>query len=272
MNLTEINRLQESTGTPERMPVLFVGHGSPMNAIEENEFSAEWRSVGESMPKPRAILCISAHWETKGTQVTAMPQPRTIHDFCGFPDKLFQVQYPAPGNSLVATETQDALSPAWVEPDQKWGLDHGCWSVLKHMYPKADVPVLQLSLDHTLSPVAHYNLARQLAPLRRRGILIMGSGNIVHNLHTINGHNPGGGHDWAEEANEKIKELILNHDHSSLADYHNLGREVQLSVPTPEHFLPLLYALALQEEHEPVSFFNDKVVNGSISMTSIKIN
>ncbi len=272
MKLKELNNISGKSDTTELMPALFVGHGSPMNAIEETEFSAGWRSVGASLETPRAILCISAHWETKGTLVTAMPRPRTIHDFCGFPDKLFEVQYPAPGSPQLAFETRDVLSPSLVELDQKWGLDHGCWSVLKHMFPLADVPVVQLSLDHTLSPMAHYEMAKQLSGLRRKGVLVIGSGNIVHNLRTINWHNADGGHDWAEEANEKMKSLIMGRDHRSLADYHTLGREVALSVPTPEHFLPLLYTLALQEENEQVALFNDKVVYGSISMTSIKIN
>jgi 4,5-DOPA dioxygenase extradiol len=272
MNLNELNNLPATTSPNTLMPVLFIGHGSPMNAIEDNEFTACWQSVGASLPKPGAILCISAHWETRGTMVTAMPKPRTIHDFCGFPDKLFLVQYPAPGSPQIAFETRDQLLPSHVEPDQKWGLDHGCWSVLKHMFPKADIPVLQLSLDHTLSPEGHYLLAKQLSGLRRKGILVMGSGNIVHNLRTINWHNPAGGHEWALEANEKLKKFILGHDHKALVSYQTLDSEIQLSVPTPEHFLPLLYALALREEHETVSPFNDNLVYGSISMTSIKIN
>ena len=272
MNLKEFEQSTGHAASKEPMPVLFVGHGSPMNALEENEFSAGWRSAGESIPQPRAILCISAHWETKGTLVTAMPQPRTIHDFCGFPEQLYKIQYPAPGSPQVAFETRDHLSPAWVELDHNWGLDHGCWSVLIHMFPGATIPVLQLSLDHTLSPAAHYDLAKRLGGLRRKGILVMGSGNIVHNLRTIDWQNPDGGRDWAEEANEKLKKLIMSHDHKKLEDYTTLGREVQLSVPTAEHYLPLLYALAMQEDKESVTLFNDKVVYGSISMTSIKIN
>jgi 4,5-DOPA dioxygenase extradiol len=254
------------------MPVLFVGHGSPMNAIEENEFSAGWRKVGSSIARPRAILCVSAHWETKGTFVTAMARPKTIHDFCGFPDQLYTVQYPAPGDTQVAFKTREQLSPAPVEFDQNWGLDHGCWSVLKHMFPEAKIPVLQLSLDYTLSPAAHYELAKNLAGLRRKGILVIGSGNMVHNLRMINWHKPDSGHDWAQETNEIFKKLILGNEHKALKDYSSLGGDIKLAVPSAEHYLPLLYTLALQEKNEPVAFFNDKVVYGSISMTSIKIN
>ncbi len=272
MNLNDLNLQPTSARPATLMPVFFIGHGSPMNALESNEFTAGWQSAGASIPTPGAILCISAHWETRSTQVTAMPKPRTIHDFSGFPDALYQVQYPAPGSPQVALETREQLLPFLAEPDHNWGLDHGCWSVLKHMFPNADIPVIQLSLDHTLSPEGHYNLAKQLAGLRRRGVLVMGSGNIVHNLRTINWHNPAGGHEWALEANEKIKNLILGNDHRSLISYHTLGAEIQRSVPTPEHFLPLLYALALREEHESITLFNDHLVYGSISMTSIKIN
>lgn len=272
MNPNKFNNATGDTTFTEIMPVIFVGHGSPMNAVEETEFSEGWRRLGESLPKPLAILCISAHWETKGTHVTAMQQPRTIHDFCGFPERLFQVQYPAPGSPKVAAETSGLLSPIRVESDQKWGLDHGCWAVLKHMFPMADIPVVQLSLDHTLSPEAHYNMAKQLSGLRRQGILVMGSGNMVHNLRMIDWHNADGGFDWASVANEKIKSLISDRDHKSLTGYANLGHEIQLSIPTPEHYLPLLYTLALQEEQETITLFNDKLVFGSISMTSIKIN
>ncbi len=254
------------------MPVLFVGHGSPMNAIGENEFTGGWRKIGASIGQPRAILCISAHWETMGTHITAMQQPRTIHDFCGFPEQLYSVQYPAPGSQQVASETREQLSPVKVELDQNWGLDHGCWSVLRHMFPDATIPVMQLSLDYTRSPQAHYDLARNLSGLRRKGILVIGSGNMVHNLRMVNWYKPSGGHDWAEETNEKIKKLILARDHKTLTCYASPGQEMALAIPTAEHYLPLLYALALQEKNESVSIFNDKVVYGSVSMTSIIIN
>jgi len=272
VNLKDIKKLTSSMSETTLMPVLFVGHGSPMNAIEENEFTAGWRSVGESIVTPRAILCVSAHWETKGTLITAMPQPRTIHDFCGFPEQLYSVQYPAPGSQHVASETREQLSHVKVELDQNWGLDHGCWSILRHMYPGAKIPVLQLSLDYTLSPSAHYDLARNLAGLRRKGILVIGSGNIVHNLRLIRWNKPLGGHDWAEETNEKMKQLIMAKEHKILTGYASPGQEMALAIPTAEHYLPLLYALALQEKNESVSIFNDKVVYGSVSMTSIIIN
>jgi 4,5-DOPA dioxygenase extradiol len=272
MNLIEFEKSNGSLKNTDLMPSLFVGHGNPMNAIEQNEFTAGWQSMGQSLEKPRAILCISAHWETGGTMVTGMSQPRTIHDFYGFPEQLFRVEYPAPGDIQVAFEIRDEAIPAKVGLDQTWGLDHGCWSVVKHMFPDAKTPILQLSLDYTLSPAAHYDLAKQLAGLRRKGILVIGSGNIIHNLRLINWHNPDSGHDWAMTANEKLKNIILNGKHKDLIDYQFLGHEIQLSVPTPEHFLPLLYVLAMQEKDEPVAFFNDKLVYGSLSMTSIKIN
>lgn len=254
------------------MPVLFVGHGSPMNAIEENEFTSGWRTTGASIAKPRAILCISAHWETKGSHITAMQQPRTIHDFCGFPEQLYTLQYPAPGSLQVANEIKEQSSPAEIEMDQNWGFDHGCWSVLKHMFPEATIPVLQLSLDYTLSPQAHYDLARNLSGLRRKGILVIGSGNMVHNLRMVNWHKPAHGHDWAGEANEKLKKLILANDHKILIGLASPVQEMALAIPTAEHYIPLLYALAMQEKNDSVSIFNDKVVYGSVSMTSIKIN
>lgn len=253
------------------MPVLFVGHGSPMNAIELNEFSGTWQDMGKSLPRPTAVLCVSAHWETSGTFVTAMEKPSTIHDFGGFPQALFDVEYPAPGNPGLALEIKNGLSETGVELDQNWGLDHGCWSVLKHLYPDADVPVLQLSLDYRQSPRFHFELAAELGALRDKGVLIIGSGNMVHNLRVIDWHKPGNGFDWAEEANAKLKKLILAGDYNQLVNYNNLGREIELSVPSPEHYLPLLYTLALKEKNEEISIFNDKLVMGSISMTSVKI-
>lgn len=272
MNLKEFEKSTGSAANTDLMPVLFVGHGSPMNAIEQNEFTTGWHSMVESITIPRAILCISAHWETDGTMVTAMPQPRTIHDFFGFPDRLFRVQYPAPGSLQTAFETRDEVQSVDLGLDQTWGLDHGCWSVLRHMFPDAAIPVVQLSLNYNLSPAAHFDLATELARLRRKGILVIGSGNMVHNLRMINWHSPDGGDEWAMAANEKLKKLIREGNHKKLVDYTFLGKEVQLAVPTPEHYLPLLYVLAMQENNEQISFFNDKAVFGSISMTSIKIN
>lgn len=253
------------------MPLLFVGHGNPMNAIEENEFSRGWQMIGKALPQPQAILCVSAHWETPGTFVTAMEKPQTIHDFYGFPQKLYAVQYPAPGNPALAQQTKEIVKKAAVELDKNWGLDHGCWSVVKRLYPHADVPVLQLSLDHFKTPQWHYELAKDLAVLRKKGVLIIGSGNMVHNLRMVNWQSPDSQYDWAEESNAKFKEFILNGNHQELINYPALGRAARLSIPTPEHYLPMLYVLGLKEDNEEVKFFNDKTVMGSISMTSFKI-
>jgi len=271
--LNELARFSDSFDTGENMPVLFLGHGSPMNAIDENEFVRGFRAVSKEIPRPNAILCVSAHWETQGTFVTAMPQPKTIHDFGGFPKQLFDVQYPAPGNPSLAEETRQLVKTAEVGLDEKWGLDHGAWSVIKHLYPKADVPVIQMSLDYNKNPQYHYELARELRSLRKKGVLIIGSGNIVHNLGMVEWKrlNESFGYDWAVEANEKIKGFIDADNHRPLIDYSAQGRSFELSIPSPDHYLPLLYALALKEKYESVSFFNDKPVAGSISMTSLKI-
>ncbi len=256
------------------MPVLFVGHGSPMNAIEENEFVEGFREAAATIPKPTAVLCVSAHWETRGTAVTAMDQPKTIHDFYGFPQELCNVQYPAPGSLAIAKEVADTVKKADVKLDYEWGLDHGCWIVLKHFYPDADVPIVQLSLDHFKDAEFHYSLARQLSSLRRQGVLIVGSGNMVHNLGLVDWENmdmAGYGYDWALEANEKMKKHILNGEHEQLINYRSQGTAFNLAIPTPEHYLPLLYALALKEKNEIITFFNDKPVAGSLTMTSIKI-
>lgn len=265
--------------TEKQMPVLFVGHGNPMNAIEDNEFSRTWREVGKSVPRPKAILCISAHWETWGSLVTAMEKPRTIHDFGGFPHELYQVQYPAPGSARLAQETIQAIATTEVGLDADWGLDHGCWSVLKQMFPDADVPVVQLSLDATKTPQEHYAVARELAPLRQKGVLIVGSGNIVHNLRRIvlignsmSDFNKPFGLDWAIEASTLLKKLIDKDRHQELMDYHSLGAAVQLAVPTPEHYLPMLYAIALKQEGDSITYFNDQPVAGSLTMTSLIID
>lgn len=260
------------TPMDQKMPVLFVGHGSPMNAIEDNEFSRGWRTLGRQLPKPRAILCISAHWETKGTFVTAMEKPRTIHDFGGFPQALFDVRYPAPGSPQVANEITSLITKTAVQHDtHEWGLDHGCWSIIRPMFPGADIPVIQMSLDHTKPPQWHYELAKELAELRKKGVLIVGSGNIVHNLGRIDWSNPNGIFDWAQEFNTKVKSAISINDHKPLIDYTSLGKAAALSIPTPDHYLPLLYVLGLKEQKDEVSFFNDKTVMGSISMTSLLV-
>ena len=275
MKLNELNTLTSSFGSTDIMPVLFVGHGSPMNAIEDNVFSRTWMELGKTLPKPKAIFSISAHWETRGVFITAMKQPRTIHDFGGFPQALFNVQYPAPGSPELATETKSIIHTTQAGMDQSWGLDHGSWSILKRMYPAADIPVIQLSLDYSQPARFHYDLGRELAPLRKKGVLIMGSGNIVHNLRMIAWDRldePGFGYDWAIEANEKMKTFILDGDHTALINYRSQGKAFDLSIPTPEHFLPLLYTLGLKEEKEEIEFFNDKPVAGSLSMTSLKIH
>ncbi|MEI7423617.1 MAG: 4,5-DOPA dioxygenase extradiol [Prolixibacteraceae bacterium] len=274
MKLEALNKLSGSLSSTAKMPVLFLGHGSPMNAIEENEFVTGFREVGKTLPKPKAILCISAHWETRGTFVTAMEKPMTIHDFGGFPQRLFEVQYPAPGSPELAQEAQKLVTKTTVGLDQKWGLDHGCWSVVKHLYPEADVPVIQMSLDYYQTPQFHYDLAKELATLRNKGILIVGSGNLVHNLHRVawdKMNEIGYGFDWALEADEKMKKYMLDGDHQKLINFKSEGKAFDLAIPTPEHFLPLLYILGLKEKNEKLSIFNDKAVAGSLTMTSIKI-
>lgn len=273
MIISEINKLKESLNS-EKMPVLFLGHGSPMNAIEENEFVNSWRKIGQALAKPTAILCISAHWETKGTFVTAMEKPKTIHDFGGFPRELFEVEYPAPGSPELAKETQRIIKKTEIGLDNKWGLDHGTWSVVKHLFPEADIPVIQISLDYYQPPQYHYDLAKELSSLRKKGVLIIGSGNMVHNLGMVSWEKidePGFGYDWAIEANEKIKKLILSNDHKALIDYKSQGKAFNLAIPTPDHFLPLLYTLALKEENETIDIFNDIAVAGSLTMTSVNI-
>lgn len=275
MKPNDLMKFTSGFNSTDKMPVLFLGHGSPMNALEENEFVSGWREAGKSLPRPNAILCVSAHWETRGTFVTAMEKPRTIHDFGGFPRELYDVQYPAPGSPGIAEETKEMITKTEVGLDNQWGLDHGCWSVVKHLYPAADVPVLQLSLDHFQAAQYHYELAKELAPLRNKGILIVGSGNMVHNLRMVAWDKldrSGYAYDWTSEASEKMKEYILENNHKRLIDFRSQGTAFNLAIPTPEHFLPLLYALALKEENEKVSIFNDKAVGGSLTMTSLKIS
>ena len=267
-----LNKLNSLTPTP-RMPVLFVGHGSPMNAITENEFVAGFRTICTEIPRPNAILCVSAHWETRGTQVTAMEQPKTIHDFGGFPRELFEVQYPAPGSPELAKQTKDIVTTTDITLDTRWGLDHGAWSVIKHLYPAADIPVVEMSLDHTQGPLYHYQLSKELSALREKGVLVIGSGNMVHNLRMVAWDqldNPFG-FDWALEASARMKLLIQSGDHRPLIDFRSQGCAFDMAIPTPEHYLPLLYVLALQQQDEDTTFFNDLPIGGSLTMTSIKI-
>lgn len=274
MKLNELNKITQTFPTTEKMPVLFLGHGSPMNAIEENQFVTGFRNVAKTLPTPNAILCVSAHWYTNGTKITAMEMPKTIHDFGGFPQALFDVQYPAKGNPTLAKETKELLLPTIVELDEKWGLDHGAWSVIKHLYPNANIPVIQLSIDYSKPAEFHYELAQKLNSLRHKGILIIGSGNIVHNLGLVDWQNfdkDNYGHDWAIEAKATINNYLLNGDYKPLINFNKQSKAVNLAIPTPDHYLPLIYTLGLQQKGESLSLFNDKLVAGSLSMTSVKI-
>jgi 4,5-DOPA dioxygenase extradiol len=254
----------------QRMPVLFIGHGNPMNAIEDTPFATAWKEIAGTIPRPVAILSVSAHWETDGTMVTAMKSPRTIHDFSGFPAELFQVQYPAPGSPELAGRVVELLAPDTVTADASWGIDHGTWSVLRRMYPNADIPVVQLSLARGKSPREHLAMARRLLPLRDEGILVIGSGNIVHNLSLIRWYDQTP-YPWATEFNARVTELIMHNDLERLVDYPSLGEAARLSIPTNEHYLPLLYALAFRTANDPVAFFADQITLGSISMQSVLI-
>ncbi|HEU5052119.1 MAG TPA: 4,5-DOPA dioxygenase extradiol [Hanamia sp.] len=275
-SISEFNKFTSNLKEREYlMPVLFVGHGSPMNGIEDNEFSKRWEEMGKQIPVPSAVLVVSAHWFTKGTRVTAMEFPQTIHDFGGFPQELFDVEYPAPGHPALAKETATLLQSAHVELDHDWGLDHGAWTVVRRMYPKANIPVLQLSIDYTKDARYHYELAKELYALRKKGVLIIGSGNMVHNLRMISWakmDEPGYGYDWALTMNEKFKQLIAEGDYQPLINYENLGPESRLAIPTPEHYLPLMYGLGLKDSKDKTSFFNDKAMAGSLTMTSVLID
>jgi len=257
-----------------KMPVLFIGHGSPMNGIEDNDFSNRWKKIGQEVIPPKAVLVVSAHWLTKGTHITAMDAPKTIHDFGGFPQELFDVQYPAPGSAEVAKQTSALITDPHIELDHEWGLDHGAWTVLRHMYPNADIPVLQLSIDYNKPAQYHYDLAKQLAALRKKGVLIVGSGNMVHNLRMVAWdklNEPSYGFDWTHEMNSIFKQKISDKDHAALINYEKLNAAAKLAIPTPDHYYPLIYTLALQDDKDEVSFFNDQAVGGSLTMTSVRI-
>jgi 4,5-DOPA dioxygenase extradiol len=257
---------------PSILPAFFFGHGNPMNALEQNAYTEGWSAIGKALPRPRAILSISAHWFVPATGVTITTAPRTIHDFGGFPRELYQVKYPAPGDPDLARRVQKLLAPLEVNLDETWGLDHGTWSVLYHVYPQADIPVVQLSVDETQPAVFHYELGRRLAPLRDEGVLIMGSGNLVHNLHAYAwGRHPADPFDWAVRFEDQVREMVMAGEHQPLIEYEKLGRDALLSIPTPDHYLPFLYALATRQQGDPVAFPVQGVDGGSISMLTVQV-
>ena len=255
-----------------RMPTIFFGHGNPMNAVMKNSYTEAWATVGSSVPRPKAILCVSAHWYIPGVAVTAMSSPRTIHDFGGFPQELYAVQYPAPGSPGLAQRVSELLAPLPVLLNQDWGLDHGTWSVLCHVFPDADIPVVQLSIDETRPPEFHYQLGKQLQPLRDEGVLVIGSGNIIHNLHTYAwGKHEVEPFDWAVRFETLARQVLLRGDDAILVDYESLGSDGMLAAPTPDHYLPLLFVLGLRRENDTVSFPVEGFDGGSISMLSVQI-
>jgi 4,5-DOPA dioxygenase extradiol len=253
------------------MPAVFAGHGSPMNTLENNRYTDAWRAIGASLPRPRAILAVSAHWFVRGTKLTAMPLPRTIHDFGGFPEALFAFEYPAPGDPALAERVRELCAPLGATLDASWGLDHGTWSVLAHMFPEADVPVVQLSLDRQQPASFHYDLGARLAPLRDENVLVLGSGNVVHNLDSLYWERDAAPFDWAVRFNDAVRAAIAKRDHAMLVDYDRLGLDANLAVPTPDHFLPLLYVLALQDETEPTEVLIDGIELGSVGMLSVVV-
>jgi len=254
------------------MPAIFFGHGNPMNALMDNEYTKGWAAIGAGMPRPRAVLCVSAHWYVPGTSVTAMAEPKTIHDFGGFPRQLYEITYPAPGDPVLAGRIKDLLAPVPVGLDRQWGLDHGTWSVLCHAFPGAEIPVVQLSIDETQPAAYHYEIAKKLAPLRDEGILVAGSGNIIHNLHTYAwGRHTVEPFDWAVRFEARARELLLAGEHDPLVEYETMGRDAMLSIPTPDHYLPLLYVIAQRRDNEPVSFPVEGIDGGSVSMLSVQI-
>lgn len=274
LKLDSLHQFTKNFKATERMPALFVGHGNPMNAIEDNIFTRGFESIAKELPRPNAILCISAHWETRGTFVTAMKQPETIHDFGGFPSRLYEVQYPAPGSPELALAIQQGITSTSVNLTNEWGLDHGCWTVAKFLFPEADIPVIEMSIDYSKPAAFHYQLGKELSALRRKGVIIIGSGNSIHNLRMVDWSNMDtvdSGYDWAIGVNERIRQFITEGDHQSLVNFDKLGKEFKLAIPTPEHFIPLLYTLALQEKDEVPDIFNDHLVAGSLNMMSVKL-
>lgn len=272
MKLNELNKITSGFTGTEKMPVLFVGHGNPMNAITDNVYSKSWRAMGEKLTNPKAILCISAHWLTDGTAVTMVEHPKTIHDFGGFPQELFQVQYPAPGAVDYAKMAIASVTSTIVHEDFEWGLDHGAWSVLKNMYPKADIPVFQMSIDYAKPPQYHFNLAKELYALRKKGVLIVASGNVVHNLGVISWDGKIKAYDWALEFDTLVKKSIENNNPAALIDYQKLGKLATMAHPTNDHYLPLMYTLGLRDNTDQVQFFNESMDMGSISMRSVMLS
>jgi 4,5-DOPA dioxygenase extradiol len=264
------NNVLENANT-QIMPALFIGHGNPMNALYDNPFTKAISKTANELPIPKAILVVSAHWQTNGTFVTSMIAPKTIHDFGGFPKALFDVEYDAPGAPEFAKKVIEQVKHTHVKDDHDWGLDHGAWTILKHMYPKADIPVFQLSLDYSKSAQWHYDLAKELNALRSKGLLIVGSGNIVHNLGRVSWDDPTTKFDWSIEFDERVKSDLLKQNHVDLINYEKIGKSALLSVPTNEHYLPMLYAAALQQKNEPLNFFYESIEMGSISMRCFKI-
>lgn len=253
------------------MPVIFIGHGNPMNALSKNAYTDGWASIGRSVPRPVAVLAVSAHWYIPVCAVTADLTPRTIHDFGGFPQELYEVEYPAPGGPELARHVKDLLTPVSVGLDESWGLDHGTWAVLTHVFPKADIPIVQLSIDERQPPLFHYELGKRLAPLREEGVLVMGSGNLVHNLHAYAwGRHRVQPFDWAVRFEKHVKDLLLRGDDTLLVNYENLGHDAWLSVPTPDHYLPLLYILGLRRDYDPISFPVEGMDGGSVSMLAVQ--
>jgi 4,5-DOPA dioxygenase extradiol len=258
--------------TSMRMPAIFFGHGNPMNALDVNPWTAAWAEIGNAIPRPEAIVCISAHWYPPATLISVQDAPRTIHDFGGFPPRLYQFQYPAPGAPDLARRVQSLLGDFNAQLDAEWGLDHGTWSVFCHVFPKADIPIIQISMDETQPADVHYAIGRRLAPLRDEGILIAGSGNLVHNLHTYAwGHHAAGPYDWAIRFETMARDLMTNGDHAPLVNYESLGRDAMLSAPTPDHYLPLLYVLGTQQEGDAVTFPVEGIDGGSVSMLTVRV-
>jgi len=270
--LSALEALGKHLAPSEKMPVMFIGHGSPMNAIEDNAYSKSWRQLGKTLPRPQAILSVSAHWLTTGTKVTAMGHPKTIHDFGGFPKKLFDQEYPAPGSPEMAALTKDLVTSSHIQSDETWGLDHGTWSVLLPMYPAADIPVYQLSLDYDQPPTYHYEIGKQLSKLREKGVLIIGSGNLVHNLRAVDWSGGNKVYDWALEFDKKFTEWMEKGDHASILNYQKiLGNTATMAHPSYDHLLPLFYILGLQQKNEKITFFNEQFDMASISMRSMVI-